>query len=214
MKYIDEKGTPEKNKSVKYDLLDKSGKKYPPKYVIAVANHLANQEAISTDSFNAIEANNFLEGLNFVIETKQEKYKLIITANEVISTDDKFTMDNLGLGDNYKPLDTYFKSTSAAEVRRKYNKGERRNSNQTLPRLACQIYEQFLSALSADEKENFPICQYTPTSELIRGIYSSVDEFKTYRNSIEYLIYSYDEGNQFVFYSWNIFPLLNLSRNA
>ena len=48
-------------------------------------------------------------GLDFVIETRQEKFTLIITANEVISSDERFTMDNLGLGDNYKPLDTYFK---------------------------------------------------------------------------------------------------------
>ena len=42
-------------------------------------------------------------------EIKEEKFKLIITANQVISTDESFQMDNLSLGDNYKPLDAYFK---------------------------------------------------------------------------------------------------------
>ena len=124
------------------------------------------------------------------------------------STDDQFTMDNIGLGDNYKPLDTYFKNASGAVVRRKYNKGERRNSNQTMPRLACQVFEQLISALSAEEKENFPVCQYTPSTEVIRGIFFSVEEFKKHRNTIEYLTYSYDGGKQFVIYCWNIFSTI------
>ena len=40
---------------------------------------------------------------------KQEKYTLTITADAAVSTDERFTMDNLGLGDNYKPLDTYYR---------------------------------------------------------------------------------------------------------
>ena len=32
-----------------------------------------------------------------------------------------------------------------------------------------------------------------------------MDEFKKHRNTIEYLTYSYDNGRQFVIYSWNIF---------
>ena len=59
IKYIDENGVPEKNKSTKYELIDESGKKYPPKYIIAVANHLANHEDISTEGFNAVEAKIF-----------------------------------------------------------------------------------------------------------------------------------------------------------
>ena len=208
IKYIDENGVPEKNKSTKYELIDESGKKYPPKYIIAVANHLANHEDISTEGFNAVEAKNFLERLNFVIETNQEKFELIITANEVTSTDDEFTMDDINLGDNYKPLDTYFKNASGVVVRRKYNKGERRNSNQTMPRLACQVFEQFIAALPVEEKEYFPVCQYMPGSEVIRGIFTSVKEFKKHRNTIEYLIYSYDAGKQFVIYCWNIFSTI------
>jgi len=208
LKYIDENGVPDKNKSTKYELVTESGKKYPPKYVIAVANHLTNNEEISTEGYNAVEAKSFLEGLGFVIETKQEKFELIITANEVKSTDEQFTMNNLGLGDNYKPLDTYFKNASGMVVRRKYNKGERRNSNQTMPRLAFQIFEDMIEALPNEEKENFPICQYTPTSPLIRGIFSSVEEFKKHKNTIEYLTYSYDKNKQFVIYCWNIFSTI------
>ena len=146
--------------------------------------------------------------LYFVIETRQKKFTLIITDNEVISSDERFTMDNLGLGDNYKPLDTYFKNSSGEIIRRKYTKGEKKSSNQTMPRLACQIFEESLVALSEEEKVNFPICQYTPESELIRGIFSSVEEFKKYRNSIEYFRYKYGDEKLLVSYCWNIFSTI------
>ena len=208
VKYIDKNGIPNKNKSAKYEFAFDSGKKYPAKYVISVANHLVNNVDISNEEFNDIEARNILMGLDFVIETRQEKFTLIITANEVISSDERFTMDNLGLGDNYKPLDTYFKNSSGEIIRRKYTKGEKKSSNQTMPRLACQIFEESLVALSEEEKVNFPICQYTPESELIRGIFSSVEEFKKYRNSIEYFRYKYGDEKLLVSYCWNIFSTI------
>ncbi len=143
-----------------------------------------------------------------MIEATQEKFELIITADEVISTNERFTMDNLTLGDNYKPLDSYFESASGEIVRRTYSKGERKNSNQTMPRLACQVFEKSLVALRVEEKEKFPICQYTPDREVIRGIFSSVEEFRKYRNSIEYFIYSCSSGKQFVIYCWGIFSTI------
>ena len=208
IQYIDNNGIPEKNKSTKYELVIDSDKKYPPKYIIAVANHLVNNVGISSEEFNAVEAKNFLEGMNFTIETKQEKFELVITAKDVRSTDERFTMDNLGLGDNYKPLDSYFMNSLGEVTRRKYNKGERKNSNQTLPRLACKIFEKSLVALSIEEKENFPICQYTPESKLICGIFASEEEFRKYRNSMEYFRYSYDGGKQFVIYCWSMFSTI------
>ena len=206
LKFIDEKGVPDHNASVKYALVSGDGKKYPPKYVVAVADHLANGTDISTTGFNAVEAKNYLEGQGFTIETKQqEKFELAITAESVESTDERFTMDNLSLGDNYKPLDAYFQRANGDIIRRAYNKGERRNTNQTLPRIACQVFEKQLATLSVEDKENFPVCKYNPDSDVIRGIYTSVDEFKKHHNTIEYLTYSYDNGRQFVIYSWNIF---------
>ena len=206
LKFIDEKGVPDHNASVKYALVSGDGKKYPPKYVVAVADHLANGTDISTTGFNAVEAKNYLEGQGFTIETKQqEKFELAITAESVESTDERFTMDNLSLGDNYKPLDAYFQRANGDIIRRAYNKGERRNTNQTLPRIACQVFEKQLATLSVEDKENFPVCKYNPDSDVIRGIYTSVDEFRKHRNTIEYLTYSYDNGRQFVIYSWNIF---------
>lgn len=208
IKYIDEHGVPDKNKSTQYVLVTEDGKQYPPKYVIAVADHLANGADIVTDGFNAIEAKNYFETRGYNIESKQEKFELTITATEVTSTDDRFTMDNLGLGDNYRPIDAYFISVEGEVVRRKYNKGERRNTNQTLPRLACQIFESQLVSLSDWDKEKFPICKYTPESEMVCGIFSTVEEFLKYKNSMEHLTYQRENGPQFVIYAWNIFSTL------
>ena len=209
LKYIDEHGVPFHNQSTKYELVSEDGKRYPPKYVVAVADHLANGTDISTERFNSVEAKSYLEGQGFTVETKQqEKFVLSITAKGVESTDERFTMDNLSLGDNYKPLDAYFQKANGDIIRRSYSKGERRNSNQTLPRIACQVFEKQLATLSVEDKENFPICKYNPNSDTIRGIFASIDDFKKHRNTIEYLTYSYGNGRQFVIYCWNIYSTI------
>lgn len=208
LQYIDENGIPDKNKSVRYFLIGEGGKTYPPQYVIAVANHLANGAAIQTDEYNALDAKTYLKGMGFTVTSNQEKYELTITADQVSSSDECFDKDNLSLGDNYVPLDVFFQNEDGQVIKRKYNKGERRNSNQTMPRLAFQIYEKQIRALSVEEKENFPVCQYSPSSGVIRGIFPSAEEFRKHRNSIEYMTYSYDGDRNFVIYSWNIFSTL------
>ena len=209
LKYIDENGVPFHNQSTKYELVNDEGKRYPPKYVVAVADHLANSTDISTDGFNAVEAKSYLEGQGFTIETKQqEKYELTITAESIVSTDERFTMDNISLGDNYKPLYACFKKATGEVVERSYSKGEKRNTNQTMPRIACQVFEKQLASLSVEEKENFPVCRYNPDSELISGIFTSIEEYKKHRRTIEYMTYGYDNGRQFVIYCWNIFSTI------
>lgn len=208
LKYIDENGVPAQHQSTKYELVTESGKKYPPKYVIAVARHLATGEGIATGDFHAVEAKSFLKGLGYTIEAKQVKYELTISSDSVVSTDSRFTMDNLSLGDNYKPLDAVLKRANGEEIKRNRSKGEQRISNQTLPRIACQVFEKQLAALSIESKERFPICKYSPSSDMICGIYGSVEEFRDHRKTIEYLVYSYDNGRQFVFYCWNVFSTI------
>lgn len=139
---------------------------------------------------------------------KQEKFVLTITADNVVSTDERFDINNLSLGDNYKPLDVKFEKLNGDIITRKYNKGERKNSNQTMPRLALQIFEQQIINLSESEKETFPVCRYTLDGDLRYGIYRSVEEFKKYRNTIEYLKYFYDDDKLLVIYCWNLFSTL------
>ena len=208
IKYIDENGVPWHNTSTKYELVWENGNTYPPKYVLAVANHLQNGAEIDVSGYNAVEAKNYLMAKGYEIQIKQTKYEITITADSVTSTDDSFTMDNISAGDVFKPLDASFVAADGTVIKRNYGKGERRNTNQTLPRLAFQIYEEQIVALPVEEKEQFPICQYRPDTELIKGIYYSVDNFKASRDTIEYLTYNYGEGRQFVIYSWNIFTTL------
>lgn len=209
LKYIDENGVPFHNQSTKYELVTEDGKRYPPKYVIAVADHIANGTGISTEGFNAVEAKSYLEGQDLMIETKlQEKFELSISSDNVESTDKRFTMDNLHLGDNYKPLGAYFKKANGDEITRSYSKGERKNTNQTMPRIAFQVFEKQIAGMSVEDKEAFPTCKYDPGSNMICGIWSSVDEFKKHRNTLEYMKYDYDNGRQFVIYCWNIFSTI------
>lgn len=146
------------------------------------------------------------------METKQqEKFELSITAESVESTDERFTMDDLNLGDNYRPLDACFKRANGDVIKRvhnAYNKNEKRITNQTLPRIACQVFEKQLAALSVEDKKNFPVCQYNPDREVIRGIYASVDDFRKHRKTLEYMKYNSDNGRQFVIYCWNIFSTI------
>lgn len=148
------------------------------------------------------------------VSNTNKHYTLTITADDVNSTDDRFTMNNLSLGDNYKPINSLFKSANGTVITRKKIKYEKKISNQTLPRLACQIYEDKLDSLSEEERGAFPICQYTPSGEIIRGIYPNVEEFKNHRNTIEYLTYNYGDGKTFVFYCWNIFSTIIFIREC
>lgn len=207
IEFIDENGVPNRNASTGYVLVTEDGKKYPPKYIIAVARHIATGDDIFTEDYNAVEARTFLEKLGFTIDTKREKYELTISADKVVSTDERFSLANISAGDNFKPLEVYFKRGEEV-IQRSYKKGERRNSNQTLPRLACQIFENQIASLSNWDKEHFPVCQYTPNSEIICGIFSTIEEFKKNRNTIEYLVYGRENGPQFVIYCWNVFSTI------
>ena len=205
---IAKEGVPDHHTSYRYNLVTEEGDSYPPKYVIAMAEHIANGTEINTGTYNAVDAKNYLKKLGFQIEEKQQRFELRITAQNIVSTDERFSMIGLGNGDNYKPLDTYFQQAGGKVIRRKYEKGEQKCSNQTLPRLCLQIFESQITGLSIEEKEQFPVCQYTPTSEMIRGIFSSVDAFKKYKNTLEYCQYSYDGERKLVLYCWNIFSTL------
>ena len=147
--------------------------------------------------------------MGYTIELKQEViFELTISADHVESTDDSFTMDDLSLGDYCRVNDAFFQATDGSIVRRNVNVSENKISNQTLPRLACQIYEDNIVKLSSDERENFPICQYRPQDRIYRGIYLSEDEYKKYTKSFEMGNYKRENGPRFFFYSWNVFSTI------
>ena len=115
LEYIDKNGVPFHNQSTKYVLVADNGRRYPPVYVIAKAADLSGIKGITTESYTASEARDCLMELGFMVDSKsanQVKFELTITAESVTSTDDRFTLDNLSMGDNYKPLDAYFRNAA------------------------------------------------------------------------------------------------------
>lgn len=134
-------------------------------------------------------------------------YQLTITSDDIHSTDSAFNRNDVSLGDGYKPVGVRFVPAADPEhpIERHRNKSENGISNRTLPRLACQIFEQELVALPREERENFPVCQYTPDGGIFRGIYPSEKDFREHcRNSTEFVWYR--RGSvQFYMYCWNIF---------
>ncbi len=199
--YIDKNGVPSHNESIKYSLISDSGKKYPPKYVIAVARHLRYGTPITTQDFVSVDAVKRLKSLGFSFDSD---YVLRITADGATSSDENFSLDNLSIGDSCVQIDTYFEKANGERITRHRDKGEKKKSNRSLPLLACQLYEKKLSRLSDEDKANFPI--YKPTNgHLITGIYPSIEEFQKARKTIEYLAYQCKDGQQLVIYSWNVF---------
>ena len=156
---------------------------------------------------------NNTENLNVVVNdsevTPQKIFELTITAENVESTDSRFTMDDLSLGNNYKPLDVYFRKGNGTVIKRSYERGESKISNRTMPKLACQIFEKQLAALSVEEKESFPISRYKKNYQLITGIFTSQDEFEKNRGTtLERVTYNYDNGHQFIIHNWGIFTTI------
>jgi len=69
---IANKGTPPQRKSKKYDLVF-NGEKYPPKYVVSLANYFTCGEYLAASEFNVgEEANSFIIDLGFDIQIKKQ----------------------------------------------------------------------------------------------------------------------------------------------
>ena len=65
-KEIDRRGVPRQRRSHHYDLV-LNGRKYPPKYVISLANRYATGVEYSFENFNAVEAKNYFENNGYII---------------------------------------------------------------------------------------------------------------------------------------------------
>lgn len=207
LKYIDQHGIPEKNKSTKYELITEDGKKYPPKYVIAIADHLINNTDISTDNFVSVEAINFLIKKGFNVNMKE--FELIITKNDFQSNDPTFDINNILKGDKYKAKGAYFQDINGTKIERQHIKHEQGISGQTLPKIAFQVFEDNITGLSDKEKRDFPITKY-PKSDYERGIFNSEEELKKARNSASnrFMSFQRKNGEKYVILCNNIFSTL------
>lgn len=72
MRVIDLAGVPIKNQSKDYDVISEQ-KHYPPKYVILLANNnYTNNNKLTPNDFNSIDANRFLERLGFIVKERED----------------------------------------------------------------------------------------------------------------------------------------------
>jgi predicted HNH restriction endonuclease len=78
---IKENGVPKRRESNRYDLLFK-GKKYPPKYVISIANKFVHGEEWPSEGFNAVEAKNYFIQNGYTILDKKKNSTISIIQHE------------------------------------------------------------------------------------------------------------------------------------
>ena len=85
LEQIDKYGVPTQYDSKEYALIvdDKS---YPPKYVVALAQSIADETDVDTDGFNSIQANIYLKNKGYTVRRK-ETFTLTITKADITSTD-------------------------------------------------------------------------------------------------------------------------------
>lgn len=139
----------------------------------------------------------------------QKNYELVITKRDITSTDPLFDIDNLH-DERSKGcifVDAYFEKATGIKIRRSRQPKEQKKSNQVLPRLAFQVFEKNIAALSEEERKNFPTCKYDPNNKMRCGIFKSEEEFhQKYGKSYEFL--NYNDNNTFYIYCWNIYSTL------
>ena len=143
----------------------------------------------------------------------QDRFILTITKDEIVSTDKRFTMSNLDSGCNYRPEDVYFESENGEKIRRKPNANESNITNRTLPRLVFQIFEENIEKLSESEKKNFPIYRQN-NGELLKGIYSTEEDFIKNTKFKECVEYKSNSGAVFFLYSYFIFSTIIFAKEC
>lgn len=135
-------------------------------------------------------------------------YRLEIRADGFSCDDPEFSVEDVWHGDTKTPVDVYFEDSDGNRNYRNHRKRERRMTNQTLPRLAFQVFESKIFELSDDEMAEFPICQYGE-NPVIQGIFRSEQDFRTgVRNTMEFMSYVTHDGRERYIYCWNIFTTL------
>lgn len=143
----------------------------------------------------------------------QDRFILTITKDEIVSTDKRFTMSKLDSGCNYRPADVYFESENGEKIRRKPNANENNISNLTLPRLVFQIFEENIEKLSEPDKKNFPIYRQN-NGELLKGIYSTEEDFRKNTKFEQYVEYKSNSGAVFFLYSYFIFSTIIFAKEC
>lgn len=135
-------------------------------------------------------------------------FELVITKESIVSTDGRFNIESLSDGDNYEAVDTYFER-DGKRIERIPEKYEQGSSCRKMPRLAFQIFEEEILGLSKGERKDYQICQYSPNSSWVKGIYSSIEEYqKIFKKDRGNLTYKCKNGQELIIACWNVFSTI------
>ena len=176
LKYIDKNGVPSRNQSTKNDLIYDE-KKYPVKYVLAVADHLANGKEISTKGYNSIEAKVFLKYLGFSIQErtletngrKEEEEMEALKGNDAI--DEKISFKN-----PYSPILLFSKNIifhGAPGTGKTYL--AKQIAADIISNGACDKYEQ----LTDEQKQQMEFVQFHPSydyADFVEGLRPRIND--------------------------------------
>ena len=213
--YINENSYPPANKSQKYDLIV-NGQKYPPKYVIAVARSIANQNnIISINDFYTNDANKHLKRLGFLVSPKNDnfpQFELTITTETITSTEKDFTEDQLVVGKGYKGVDAYFENLKGKKIKCILKGKQHEESGQKLARLVFQLFGDQIEKLTSEERENFPIRKIK--GGIITGIYLSEESFREKFGDAIFERECLKYQNRFYIRHWGVFSAILLAQTC
>lgn len=213
--YINENSYPPANKSQKYDLIV-NGQKYPPKYVIAVARSIANQNnIISINDFYTNNANKHLKRLGFLVSPKNDnfpQFELTITTETITSTEKDFTEDQLVVGKGYKGVDAYFENLKGKKIKCILKGKQHEESGQKLARLVFQLFGDQIEKLTSEERENFPIRKIK--GGIITGIYLSEESFREKFGDAIFERECLKYQNRFYIRHWGVFSAILLAQTC
>mgnify|MGYP000978535340 FL=1 len=161
LKFIDEHGIPDKHKSTQYELISSDDKKYPPKYVIAVANYIENGGEIVTTGYNAVEAKNYFESHGFKIQTKQEKTEEAKISSELNESQDIDGRKGFG---NYKnPYSKLLLESKNIVFRGAPGTGKSYLAKQIAADIISDGYTEQYTELTDEQKQQIEFVQFHPS---------------------------------------------------
>src|SRR3954470_8251261 len=82
---VERRGVPRSRAARHYDLL-LNGKKYPPKYIISLANRFAHGSVFPAGSFNAVEAKDYLLRHGYKVIDRRKRVKEVVVPQDDEST--------------------------------------------------------------------------------------------------------------------------------
>lgn len=180
IKYIDENGIPPRKDRKKYELVWENGNTYPPKYVIAVANHLQNDVEIDVSGYKADEAKNYLSGKGYEIQTKQEKIYHEKDEKENVGEEAAVVEEMKAEFNGYRnPYSTMLVESKNIIFRGAPGTGKTYLAKEIATDIVSNGYFDDYTMLSDEQKQQIEFVQFHPSydySDFVEGLRPKINE--------------------------------------